>query len=160
MSQTVVVVGGAGKTGSKLCQIFAEAGIKPVVFDDLSTGLSERIQHGPLVKVDAKQTPRVLRTLKEHGSKILVHAALLKTSHDPLQVFDQNLSTTMSLLKALIDQKEKGSLLLVNPPALTKEMLQRILDDCATAYGLKVHVVTTDNAQGLSKTLELVKELY
>ncbi|HRO68419.1 MAG TPA: NAD-dependent epimerase/dehydratase family protein [Pseudobdellovibrionaceae bacterium] len=143
--ESILVVGGAGKTGHLLSQNLASAGLQPVVFDDLSTGLGDRVTFGPLVKVDARQTPRVIRTLKEHSIQTIVHCALQSESDDPLALFEQNLTTTMSLLQAL--QEAQGRrIILVNPPALTREMLTRILQDCANAYGYEAFPVSGETA--------------
>ncbi|MBX3041567.1 MAG: NAD-dependent epimerase/dehydratase family protein [Bdellovibrionaceae bacterium] len=151
--ESILVVGGAGKTGHLLAERLASSGLKPVAFDDLSTGVGDRVTFGPLVKVDARQTPRVVRTLKEHSIHTIIHCALHSHADDPLELFDQNLSTTMSLLQALQETKGK-KLILVNPPALTDQMLARILQDCAAAYGYEASIVSGETADDVFEQLQ------
>jgi len=48
----IMVTGGAGYIGSHACRLIAEAGHRPVVFDDFSTGWREAVQFGPAVDGD------------------------------------------------------------------------------------------------------------
>lgn len=45
-----LVVGGAGYVGSHACLALAQAGHEVTVYDDLSTGHSEAVQWGELVR--------------------------------------------------------------------------------------------------------------
>lgn len=135
-----LIVGGAGQLGHQVCAEIARTGDTPVAFDDLSTGKGERVRFGPLVKVDARLTPRVVRTLKEYNIRTIVHCALWGQAEDPLDLFEQNLSTTLSLLAAL-NQSKGAQLILMNPPPETAAMLARILSDCERAYGYQASII-------------------
>ena len=59
MRNGVLVTGGAGYVGSHACLRLAEAGFKPIVFDDLSNGHERFVQWGPLVRGDIRDRAAV-----------------------------------------------------------------------------------------------------
>ncbi|MBX2986595.1 MAG: NAD-dependent epimerase/dehydratase family protein [Bdellovibrionaceae bacterium] len=142
--KSILVIGGAGKFGSRLCDELAARGWHPVVVDNLSSGSGERVQRGPLVKFDARETPRLVRSLQEHAAVDLIHCALLEDSPatDPGILYEQHLKTTLSLLQALKEAKGR-SLCVVSSGGRTEALLQRLLSDCATAYGFRAELVTS-----------------
>ena len=58
----VLVTGGAGYVGGHCCKALGQAGYRPVVFDNFSTGHRDFGRWGPLVEGDTY-------TLAPHGSE-------------------------------------------------------------------------------------------
>ena len=99
----ILVVGGAGYIGSHVVKALRDAGRKPVVFDNLSTGLRENLFpeipfiHGDLL------IPEQVRTAMR-GIRSVVHLAALKAAGDsmlePERYALHNLNGTVNLLHA------------------------------------------------------------
>ncbi|WP_341729527.1 UDP-glucose 4-epimerase GalE [Brooklawnia sp.] len=101
-----LVTGGAGYIGSHVVQAFLDAGIVPVVVDDLSSGHAEFVPDGvALVEGSILDTDLVTRTLVDHGCEGVVHLAGFKYAgvsvSRPLHTYDQNVTGTVSLLRAM-----------------------------------------------------------
>ena len=67
MSGTVLVVGGAGYVGAHTCKALLHAGLRPVVFDNLSTGHRDFVRWGELVEGDVRDTKLVVETIRTHA---------------------------------------------------------------------------------------------
>jgi UDP-glucose 4-epimerase len=105
---TWLVTGGAGYIGSHVVRAFQEAGIGPVVLDDLSTGLAELVPDGvPLVRASVLDTAAVAAALREHKVTGVVHLAGFKYAgvsvRRPLHTYSQNVTGTVSLLEAMAE---------------------------------------------------------
>ena len=101
----VLVTGGAGYIGSHTCKALASAGMRPVVFDNLSLGHRWAVKWGPLVQGELLDTEAVTRALREHGVQAVVHFAASAyvgdSMRDPGAYYRNNLLTTLSLLDAM-----------------------------------------------------------
>ena len=75
MVDTVLVVGGAGYIGSHTTLAFREAGVRVVVYDDLSAGHREAVLGAPLVEADVHDVDTLRRTLREHEVGAVLHFA-------------------------------------------------------------------------------------
>lgn len=62
--RSVLVTGGAGYIGSHTAKALAEAGHRPVVFDDLSAGHVEAVRWGPLVVGDVRDAAAVSAAMR------------------------------------------------------------------------------------------------
>lgn len=142
MNQSVLVIGGAGQFGSRVCEAIAGHGGKPIAFDDLSTGHGDRVKWGPLVKVDVRETPRVVRTLKEYNAREIVHCALVRNVEDPSLLYSQHLESLMSLLKAM-QENGGGRLTIVSEGTRDQDLLERIANDTAKVGGFTVRFLTS-----------------
>jgi UDP-glucose 4-epimerase len=101
-----LVTGGAGYIGSHIVRAFLDAGIEPVVLDDLSSGHEEFVPDGvPFVRGTILDTPLVTRALQEHGATGVMHIAGFKYAgvsvQQPLHTYDQNVAGTVSALRAM-----------------------------------------------------------
>ena len=101
-----LVTGGAGYIGSHVVQAFLDAGITPVVIDDLSSGHADFVPKGVVfVQGTILDTDLVTRTLTENACEGVVHLAGFKYAgvsvSRPLHTYDQNVTGTVSLLLAM-----------------------------------------------------------
>jgi len=103
-----LVTGGAGYIGAHVVRAFQAAGIAPVVLDDLSSGHREFVPDDvPFVPGSILDTDLVAETLREHGVTGVMHIAGFKYAgvsvQRPLHCYDQNVTGTVSLLRAMQD---------------------------------------------------------
>lgn len=102
--QTVLVAGGAGYVGSHACLALAEAGFRPVVFDDLSNGHREHVRWGPLEVGDIRDGGRLDAVFAAHRPVAVLHfAARIEVGEsvkNPGVFFDVNVGGTISLIEA------------------------------------------------------------
>ena len=102
--QTVLVTGGAGYVGSHCCLALAEAGFRPVVFDDLSNGHREHVQWGPLEVGDIRDAVRLDAVFAAHAPVAVLHfAARIEVGEsvkNPGAFFDNNVGGAITLIEA------------------------------------------------------------
>lgn len=101
-----LVTGGAGYIGSHVVQGFLDAGITPVVLDDLSSGHADFVPDDvAFVRGSILDTELVTRTLRGNACQGVVHLAGFKYAgvsvREPLHTYDQNVTGTVSLLRAM-----------------------------------------------------------
>jgi UDP-glucose 4-epimerase len=102
--QTVLVTGGAGYVGSHCCLALAEAGFRPVVFDDLSNGHREHVRWGPLEVGDIRDARRLDAVFAAHAPVAVLHfAARIEVGESvksPGAFFDTNVGGAITLIEA------------------------------------------------------------
>lgn len=103
---TWLITGGAGYIGAHVVRAMTEAGERAVVYDDLSTGVAERVPRGvPLVVGSTLDADRVARTLAEHEVTGVVHLAAKKQVGEsvdrPLLYYRENVEGLRVLLEAV-----------------------------------------------------------
>lgn len=100
----VLLTGGAGYIGSHCALALAEAGLEPIVYDDLSAGHREAVLGG-FIQGDIRDARRLGQVLRSEGIQAVMHfAALLNVGesvHQPLRYFETNVGGTLSLLSAM-----------------------------------------------------------
>lgn len=105
MIRNVLVTGGAGYIGSHVCKALQGAGINPISFDNYSRGHREFVQWGPGEEGDIQDTDLVEAILKKHKVNAVIHMAgfayVGESIKNPLTYFDNNVSGSVSLLKAI-----------------------------------------------------------
>ena len=99
----ILVVGGAGYIGSHVVKALRDAGRKPVVFDNLSTGLRENLfPEIPFIHGDLLIPEQVRAAMR--GIRSVIHLAALKAAGDsmlePERYALHNLNGTVNLLHA------------------------------------------------------------
>jgi UDP-glucose 4-epimerase len=104
MTMRVLVTGGAGYIGAHACKALARAGFQPVVFDNLSTGWSEAVKWGPLVRGDLMDRASIDAALAEHRPVAVMHFAALslvgESMKDPGRYWRVNVGGALNLLEA------------------------------------------------------------
>jgi UDP-glucose 4-epimerase len=103
------VTGGAGYIGAHVVRAFGEQGIGSVVVDDLSSGHADFVPEDiPFVEGSILDTDLLRRTLREHRAVGVIHIAGFKYAgvsvEQPLHTYDQNVTGTVSLLRAMQDE--------------------------------------------------------
>src|SRR5262249_928516 len=105
---TVLIVGGAGYIGSQTAKLVAQAGLTPVVLDNLVYGHEWAVKWGPLVKGDLSDAALIDRVLREHAVTSVIHFAAYayvgESVSNPRKYFRNNVVNTLNLLDAMIDR--------------------------------------------------------
>lgn len=103
-----LVTGGAGYIGSHVVEALRDAGLSPVVLDDLSTGFADFVPDGvPFVQGTLLDAELVAATLKEHAVTGVIHVAGYKYAgvsvQRPLHTYEQNVTAMLVLMRAMKD---------------------------------------------------------
>ena len=106
-ARAILVTGGAGYIGAHTAKALAEAGYRPVVYDDLSAGHVEAVRWGELVRGDIRDTAALTAAMTAHGAEAVVHfAGLISVAESvrrPDLFYDVNVDGTRSVLSAMLD---------------------------------------------------------
>ena len=178
----VLVLGGAGYIGSHMCKSLATQGHDVVVFDNLSTGHRAAVQWGPLVVGDILNKTDLDELFDTHGpfdliihfcAKSLVGESVTKpdiyyrnnvvgtinlldkmveTGHDKL-IFSSTAAVFGIPSVDLIDEQQQRKP--INPYGQSKKMVEDVLQDYFTAYGLKSVCLRYFNACGADPESEI-----
>ncbi len=178
----VLVAGGAGYIGSNMVRKLIEKKHSPVVFDNLSTGHKQLLaKKVPFVKGDLRCFEDISAALKKHKVDAVMHfaaAALVGESvTNPLKYYDNNVSATVQLLKAMQQAKIKYFIFSstcavfgepkripmveddpkspVNPYGESKWMIETILKDHAKATDFRYVALRYFNACGAHPSGEI-----
>ncbi|WP_329291658.1 UDP-glucose 4-epimerase GalE [Streptomyces pseudovenezuelae] len=103
---TWLITGGAGYIGAHVVRAMTAAGEQAVVYDDLSTGIAERVPADvPLVTGSTLDAERVAHTLADHEVTGVVHLAAKKQVGEsvalPLHYYRENVEGLRVLLEAV-----------------------------------------------------------
>ncbi|UFR04166.1 UDP-glucose 4-epimerase GalE [Streptomyces sp. Go40/10] len=103
---TWLITGGAGYIGAHVVRAMTAAGERTVVYDDLSTGVAERVPaEVPLVRGSVLDAERVGRVLAGHRITGVVHLAAKKqvgeSMERPLHYYRENVEGLRVLLEAV-----------------------------------------------------------
>lgn len=103
---TWLITGGAGYIGAHVVRAMTEAGEHAVVYDDLSTGIADRVPDAvPLVVGSTLDRERVARAIAAHRITGVVHLAAKKQVGEsvelPLQYYRENVEGLRVLLEAV-----------------------------------------------------------
>ncbi|RII19857.1 UDP-glucose 4-epimerase [Streptomyces sp. YIM 130001] len=105
---TWLITGGAGYIGAHVVRAMTAAGEQAVVYDDLSTGIADRVPEGvPLVQGSILDRDLLGRTLADHGITGVIHLAAKKQVGEsvelPLDYYRVNIEGLRVLLEAVVD---------------------------------------------------------
>ena len=103
---TWLVTGGAGYIGSHVVRALVDAGLSPVVLDDLSSGFAEFVPADvPFVKASLLDAEAVESTLRDHEVEGVIHIGGFKYAGvsvaRPIHTYEQNVTATIILLRAM-----------------------------------------------------------
>ena len=171
---TVLVTGGAGYIGSHACKALAQAGHRPVVYDNLSRGWRDAVRWGPLEVGDVGDPAALDAAFARHRPDCVMHFAALayvgESVVDPAAYYRTNLGGTLTLLDAMrrhgvpclvfsstcaiyglperVPMDEDTPQAPISPYGAAKQMVERVLADYAAAYGLRAIALRYFNAAG------------
>lgn len=174
VTRPVLVTGGAGYVGSHACRILAASGYQPVTLDNLSTGHRWAVKWGPLEVGDIADRTFVGALIAKHQPVAVMHFAALSLVGEsgslPARYYENNVSGTLSLLQAMqasgVDRFVFSSTCAtygqpeqcpiaettrqqpINTYGRSKLMVETILQDFVTAYGLRATALRYFNAAG------------
>ena len=106
---TWLVTGGAGYIGAHVVRALQDAGLEPVVLDDLSSGFENFVPDAvPFVRASILDGQALLRTIDAHNVSGVIHVAGYKYAgvsvQRPLHTYEQNVTGTATLLAAMADR--------------------------------------------------------
>ena len=170
----ILVCGGAGYIGAHMVRSLMGQEHKVVVFDNLSTGHREAVGSAVLVEGDLQNQDSLRRLFAEHRIEAVIHFAARSLVADsvaqPYSYYENNVVGTLNLLRAmqeagvdklvfsstaavfghpvaeLIDEAHPA--FPINPYGASKLMVERVLADAASAYGLRSVALRYFNAAG------------
>tara|TARA_R100000655_G_scaffold91040_2_gene131753 strand:- start:3910 stop:4908 length:999 start_codon:yes stop_codon:yes gene_type:complete len=175
-SAGICVTGGAGYIGSHACYALGREGRPALVLDNLSTGHSGAVRWGPLVKIDLRDTARLIETLRQYRIKTILHFAASayvgESIQDPIKYYDNNVLGMISLLKACAAAKVQHFILSsscatygippnspvaettpqhpISPYGQSKLICEAMLRDIAGQAGMAFAILRYFNAAGAS----------
>ena len=161
----VLIAGGAGFIGSTVASACLDAGITPVVLDNLSTGRVEFTEDRIFYHGDIADGALIDRIFAEHPDiDAALHAAALivvpESVSEPLRYYRENVAKSVDFIDHLLRNgcsrylfsssgsiyapgpdftvDESSPLAPTNPYSRTKVMMEQVLEDTAAALPLKV----------------------
>ena len=170
----VLVCGGAGYIGSHTVKELRREGFDPAVFDNFSTGRRELLLGGEVISADLRDRDALRDAFRSGRFEAVLHfASLIQVGESylhPLRYYSHNLSTSLNLIEAMLEAgvkkmifsssaavygapettpiPESHPLNPSNPYGQSKLVVEKILEDCATAHGLKFISLRYFNAAG------------
>ena len=170
----ILIVGGAGFIGSHTAKLVAEAGMEPVVFDNLSSGHRWALKWGAFEEGDLADRAAIDRVLDRHPVEAVIqfaaHIEVGESVRNPRKYFRNNYVCTLNLLDAMVDRgiktivfsstaavygdpvevpiPEDHRLLPVNPYGESKLFVERTLGWYGAAHGLRWAALRYFNAAG------------
>lgn len=169
----VLVCGGAGYVGSHAALTLSRAGHDVTVLDNLLTGHREAVRWGALVEADLLKAETLDAAFARPVDAVMHFCArslVGESMTDPIAYYQNNVAGTLHLLDAmrrhgvhrlvfsstaavfgnpvsdLIDETHPK--LPINPYGASKLMVEQVLRDAATAYGLRSVALRYFNAAG------------
>jgi UDP-glucose 4-epimerase len=111
-SDYLLVTGGAGYIGSKVCNDLISRDYKVVVIDDLSTGNKLLVnKKAKFFKIDIKDKNKIDKIFNKFKFSTIFHFAaslsVPESENDPLKYYNNNVLGTENLLKQSINKKIK-----------------------------------------------------
>lgn len=176
-----LIVGGAGYIGSHVVRELTRQGHGAVVLDNLAKGHRQAVVGSDFVLGDLGDRDLLGQVFSQRKIDCVMHFAALslvgESVEKPLAYYDNNVAKTVALLSAMRDHGvrrfifsssaavygepqqipivETAPLKPTNPYGRTKLFIEKILQDCDQAHGLKYASLRYFNAAGADETGEI-----
>jgi len=177
----VLVVGGAGYIGSHMAKMLAQGGHEVLILDNLSTGFSDAVRYGRFIWGDLADQPLLDQIFRENDIAAVMHFAALsqvsESMREPARYYRNNVAFTQNLLDTMLQHNVRRFIFSstaaifgepetrvmdeqhpqrpINPYGRSKRMVEEILDDYDSAYGLRSVCLRYFNAAGADPESEL-----
>ncbi len=178
----ILVTGGAGYIGSHFVKLLIENGLQVTVVDNLCRGHREAVHpKANFEEVDILDYYKLLTALRKYEFDAAVHFAAFayvgESVENPSLYYVNNVTGSLNLIRAVnecgiknfvfsstcsvygdnveIPISEKQPTNPINPYAQTKLIIEKILADFSTAYGLNYAALRYFNAAGADSKGEL-----
>jgi len=174
MSLVIFIIGGAGYIGSHMVKQAHIAGHKVVTLDNLSTGHKDAVKYGKFEYCDIHNANRLRELFNIYHPDVVMHFAAFsivgESVLDPYKYYYNNVSGVLNLLKTMVDFKCNKFIFSssaavygnpeytpidefhpkkpINPYGKSKLMVEEMLQDFDSAYGLKYISFRYFNAAG------------
>lgn len=178
MSKTILVCGGAGYIGSHMVKMLTEQGHTVSTFDNLSTGHQGSVQWGAFVKGDLLNPEDLKQLFNSNHFDVVMHfsarSLVGESVQNPALYYQNNVIGTFNLLEAMRNARvntfifsstaavyghpqqdiinESHPKQPINPYGQSKLMVENILEDYASAYGLNSVRLRYFNAAGADES--------
>ena len=180
-SGAVLVTGGAGYVGAHTCKALSRAGYLPIVIDNLSTGHESFVRWGPFIRADVRDSSAVIGAINSYNVNAVLHfaasACVGESVLDPQKYYENNVGGALSLLRTMLEAgcqkivfssscavygapdempiREDSPKQPVNPYGLSKAMVESLINDYSSAYGLGFVALRYFNACGADPSREI-----
>jgi UDP-glucose-4-epimerase GalE len=177
----VFLTGGAGYVGSHVTKRLVKAGHEVTLFDNLSTGFRELARYGRFVEGDLFDAAALRRTVVECQPEVVMHfaakALVGESMADPMAYYSANVAGTLTLLSSFqalatppafifsstcsiygateSPVSELDAIAPMNPYARSKRMVEEMLADYESAFGMRYISLRYFNAAGCDPDGEL-----
>lgn len=170
----ILVCGGAGYIGSHVNKLLSQKGYETVIFDNLVYGHREAVKWGTFVEGDLKNPKEIEGLFERYSIEAVMHFAAYayvgESVIDPEKYYFNNVACTLNLLHTMRKHGCKKIIFSstcatygepaqvpitedmpqdpINPYGFTKLVVERILKDYHSAYGLEYAILRYFNAAG------------
>lgn len=179
--KTILVAGGAGYIGSHTVKYLLKNDYNVVVLDNLVYGHREAVLTENFEEVDLKDKDAVDKVFKKYDIDAVIHFAAYayvgESVSNPQKYYWNNVVNALNLLDVMVENNVKNIVFSstcatygnpqympldenhqqcpINPYGKTKFMMEQIMSDYETAYGLKYVALRYFNAAGCDAQGEL-----
>lgn len=179
--KNILIVGGAGYIGSYMCKYLANNGYNPIVLDNLVYGHREAVRWGPFVEGSMADSKLLKQIFSKYQIVAVMHFAAFcyvgESVTAPAKYYRNNVADTINLLEVMVEKNVSNFIFSsscatygepveipiteehpqnpINPYGRTKLMVEQILDDFKSAYGLESVSLRYFNAAGADPDGEL-----
>jgi UDP-glucose-4-epimerase GalE len=174
MPESVLIAGGAGYIGSHAAKLLHQRGYHPVVLDNLVYGHRWAARWGTFVEADLNDRETVREVLLAHRIRAVMHFAAYtyvgESVRDPAKYYRNNVANTLTLLETMAEVESEHFIFSstcatygepleipitedhpqspINPYGRTKLVVEGMLRDFETAYGIRHTNLRYFNAAG------------
>ncbi|TRZ49550.1 UDP-glucose 4-epimerase GalE [bacterium] len=174
MTENVLITGGAGYVGSHTCKAVAALGYLPISLDNLIYGHIWAVQWGPFIKGDITDSSILDQIFSDYRPKAVIHFAAYayigESVEHPALYYQNNVAGSITLLDAMrrhgcrdiilssscatygiplqVPISENHPQIPINPYGRSKLMMEQIIQDYGSAYGIRYAILRYFNAAG------------